>query len=60
MKQNRARRGQAPCPQDKPMDSPWRGSWLDHRSPTYAYGLTRCACQTVIEKETKEKTAKKL
>ena len=28
--------------------SPLRGSWLDHRSPADAYGLTRSACQTAI------------
>lgn len=42
------------------MDSPLRGPWLDHRSPADAYGLTRFACQTAVEKETKEKTAKTL
>ena len=60
MNQNRARRGQATCPQDEPVDSPSRGSWLDHRSPADAYGLTRFACQTAVEKEIKEQTAKTL
>ena len=42
------------------MDSPSRGSWLDHRSPADAFGLTRFACQTAIEKEFQETTAKTL
>ena len=42
---DRARRGQAPCPQDKPVDSPLRGPRLDHRSPTVAFGLSRFACR---------------
>jgi hypothetical protein len=36
----RVRRGQATCPQDKPVDSP-SGAWLAHRSSKDAYGLTR-------------------
>jgi len=39
------------------VDSPSRGPWLDHRSPADAYGLTRFACQTAVEKEIKEQTA---
>jgi len=58
MNQNRARRGQATCPQDEPVDSPSRGPWLDHRSPTDAYGLTRFACQTAVEKEIKQSKAR--
>ncbi len=42
------------------MDSPLRGSWLDHRSPADAFGLTRFACQTAIEKDIQETTAKTL
>ena len=38
------------------MDSPSRGTWLDHRSPRIASGLTRSACRTAIEMEIKEKT----
>lgn len=42
-----ARRGQVIHPQDKPMDGP-SGAWPDHRSPAYAYGLTRFACHTAV------------
>ena len=55
---NHARRGQVTCPPDKPLDSPWRGPWLDHRSGLDAHGLTRFAGQTAVEKEIKEKTEK--
>jgi hypothetical protein len=27
------------------------GARLAHRSPADAYGLTRCACQTAVEKQ---------
>jgi len=60
MNQNRARGGQTTCPQDEPVASPSRGPWLDHRSPADAYGLTRFACQTAVEKEIKEETANTL
>jgi len=60
MNQNRAHYGQTTCPQNKPVDSPSRGPWLDHSSSAFAYGLTRSACQTAFEKEIKEKTAKPL
>jgi len=33
---------------------------LTTRSPAYAFGLTRFACQTAFEKEFKNKTAKTL
>ena len=40
--------------------APSRGPWPDHRSPADAYGLTRLACQTAVEKEIKENTVKTL
>ncbi|MES2889399.1 MAG: hypothetical protein V4739_15500 [Pseudomonadota bacterium] len=43
-----------------PVDSFWRAPWLDHRSSTYAHGLTRFACQPSIELEIKNKTANTL
>ena len=49
-----------PAHRTRPVDSPSRGPWLDHRSPADAYGLTRFACQTAIEKEVKEKPDKTL
>ena len=41
-----ARRGQAICPQDEPVDSPFGVHGLPTAPRTYAYGLTRFACQT--------------
>jgi hypothetical protein len=47
---DRARRGQATRPQDKPVDGPSRGPCLAHRSPVDAYGLTRFACQQPMDR----------
>lgn len=33
------------------MDGPWRGAWLAHRSPAFAFGLTRFACQTAVQEK---------
>ncbi len=44
-----------PAHRGKPRGQPPRGGpWLDHRSPIDAYGLTRFACQTAVEKEIKK------
>ena len=45
-----ARRGQAICPQGKPVDSPFGVHGLPTAPRRCAYGLTRFACQTAIFK----------
>ena len=56
----RAHRGQATHPQGKPVDGLCEVRACDHRSPTFAYGLTRFACQTAIEEEIQQSAAKSL
>jgi hypothetical protein len=45
---NRAHRGQATHPQGKPVDGLCEVRACDHRSPTFAYGLTRFACRAAV------------